>query len=195
MSTAISSSTAISYATQLAETSALRRSLSNLGTAIQRGELVPASTILAAFFKANPQYTSTATTDSQTQNPLSQDFQTLATALSNNQADAAQTAWTQIQNDFAKQGVTSLGDGTNPTTEVVAQSNAATDAQILSNTFGASPDGESSIATLLGGSESSNSQTGVSASLLENWLTYKQTGTAAPAATTAGTPSVLNTAA
>jgi hypothetical protein len=195
MSTAISITSAVSYATQLAESSALRRSLSNLGMAIQRGELVPASTILAAFFKANPQYTSTTPADSQSPNPLAQDFQTLATALSNNQADAAQTAWTQIQSDFAKQGVTNLGDGTNPTTEVVAQSNAATDAQILSNAFGASPSGDSEIATLLGGSESSTSQTGISASLLENWLTYKQTGTAIPAATNPATPSVLNTAA
>src|ERR1700679_1028320 len=117
MSAAISNASAISYATQLAETSALRRSLANLGAAIQKGELVPASTILTAFFKANPQYTATANNDSQTQDALSQDFQTLATALSNNQVDAAQTAWTQIKSDFANQGVTNLGDATNSTSE------------------------------------------------------------------------------
>jgi hypothetical protein len=194
MSTAISSASAISYATQLAGTSALRRSLASLGAAIQHGELVPASTILTAFFKSNPQYTSTANTDSQTQDALSQDFQALATALSNNQVDAAQSAWTNIKNDFAKDGVTNLGDATNSTSELLAQSKASTDEQIVSDMFGASSGGNPSIATLLGESDASSSQIGVPSSLMENWLTYKQTGTAAPAATNPGTPSVLDTA-
>ena len=194
MSAAISSSSAISYATQLAETSALRRSLSSLGAAIQHGELVPASTILTAFFKANPQYTSTANTDSQTQDALSQDFQALATAISNNQVDAAQTAWTNIKNDFAKDGVTNLGDTTSSTPEILAQNQVTTDGQILSDMSGASSGGDSAIATLIGENDASSSQTGVSSTLLENWLTYKQTGTTAPAATNSGTASVLNTA-
>ena len=89
----ISSSTGVGYATQLAQMSALKRTLSNLGQAIEKGELVPASTILTAFFKANPQYVSTSAADSQSQDPISQDFQALAAAISNNQVDAAQTAW------------------------------------------------------------------------------------------------------
>lgn len=193
---------ALTYATDLGQASALRRTMYNLGKAIQSGELVPASQILEAFFKANPQYVSSASdaspassssSSSSPQSPLANDFQTLATAISNNQVGAAQTAWTQIKSDFAKAGVTNLGDGTSATTEALAQSNAATDGQIFSDMFGASQGGNSSISELIGGGSNPSGQMGVSGSLMEEWLTYKQGGPATPAANASGTANLLDT--
>jgi hypothetical protein len=54
----ISSSASTTYATPLAQTSALKRSLDNLGNAVQSGDLTAAGAILTAFIKANPQYAS-----------------------------------------------------------------------------------------------------------------------------------------
>jgi hypothetical protein len=186
-----SSSSAITYATQLAQTSALKRSLTNLGTAIQNGDMVTASTMLAAFIKANPQYTSTSSGATPSQDPISQDFQTLATAISNGQVDAAQTAWTQVKSDLANDGVTNLSDGT--PSELIAQNKAAMDQEIMSDLFGASTGGSSSISTLLGGSDGSSSQIGLSSSLLENWQTDQENGTTAPVATTSSSSNLLNT--
>src|ERR1039458_5046235 len=56
----ISNSASATYATQLAQTSALKRSLNSLGIAVQNGDLTSAGSILAAFIKANPQFASTA---------------------------------------------------------------------------------------------------------------------------------------
>jgi hypothetical protein len=194
MSTAtgiISSSAAVSYATQLAQTSSLKRSLSNLGHAIQNGELVPASAILTAFFKANPQYTSTSAEDTTSPDLISQDFQTLAVAISNNQVDAAQTAWTQVKSDLANDGVSSVANGTS---ELLAQTKASLDQQIVSDAFGVSSGSDATIIALLGGNDTSSSQTGLSSSLIESWLTYQQSGTTAPAATGSSAGNLLNKA-
>ena len=88
----ISNSASVTYATQLAQTSALKRSLNSLGTAVQNGDLTSAGSILAAFIKANPQFASTASDGSQAQDPINQDFQALADAVSGNQVDAAKGA-------------------------------------------------------------------------------------------------------
>jgi hypothetical protein len=190
--TPISGSSAVSYAMQLAQTSAVDRSLSNLGIAIQRGELVPASSILTAFFKANPQYTSTASDDSQSQDSLSQHFLALATAISNNQVDAAQTAWTQVESDLANNGVTNPGDGTASTSAVPAQTNDSTNEQFVRGMLGISSGGGASIAAFLGGS--SSSQTGLSSSLIGNRLIYQQSGITGPPETVSSAGNLLNTA-
>ena len=96
----ISSSAGVSYATELAQTSALKRNLNNLGTAVQNGDLTSAGSILSAFIKANPQFAITSSADSQAQDPINQDFQALADAITNNLADTAKSAWTQIKSDL-----------------------------------------------------------------------------------------------
>jgi hypothetical protein len=176
----ISSSADITYATQLAQTSALKRSLNNLGNAVQNGNLTSAGAILTAFIKANPQYASASSAASPSQDPINQDFQALTDAVSNNQADAAKTAWTQIKSDLAKSGVTDLSDGPAATAKLLAQSKAAISQQILNDVFGASSGTGTSVTSLLGGSSNSSSGVGLSSSLLSDWLTYQEGGNTSP---------------
>src|SRR5580692_9790279 len=108
----VSNSGNTGYATQLAQTSAFEGSLYNLGTAIQNGNMTGAGSILTALIAANPQYatssstsgTSASSSSTQSQDPLNQDFQNLASAISSNQPDAAKTAWNQLKTDLAKAG-------------------------------------------------------------------------------------------
>jgi hypothetical protein len=183
-----SGSASIAYATQLAQTSTLQRSLSSLGAAIQNGDLTSANSILTAFIKANPQYASTSTSGSQTEDPINQDFQTLATAVSNNQVDAAKNAWTQIKTDLANSGV-AINGGTSTTTELLAQNQASVSEQIINDILGTGSGDSSSLATILGQDGDSSNGTGLSSSLLSEWLTYQQSGatTSATAANNAGT--------
>jgi hypothetical protein len=193
--TGISSSASASYATQLAQTFSLKRSLSSLGTAVQNGDMDSAGSILTALIKANPQFAATASEGSQSQNPINQGFQALADAISSGQTDTAQSAWTQVKSDLAKSGVTDLSDGTAATAKLVADSRDSLAQQILSDSFGATP-GAGLVASLLAGSgpsaatsllstllgdtsSSTSSQTGLSSSLLSSWLTYKAGGTTA----------------
>ena len=176
----ISNSASATYATQLAQTSALKRSLNSLGTAVQNGDLTSAGSILAAFIKANPQFASTASDGSQAQDPINQDFQALADAVSGNQVDAAKGAWTQIKSDLAKSGVTDLSDGPAATAKLLAQAKASISQQILSDVFGTSTGGDGSLSSLLGGSSGSTSSAGISSSLLSDWLTYKAGGSTSP---------------
>ena len=180
--TGVSSSASVSYATQLAQTSALKRSLNSLGTAVQNGDLTTAGSILTAFIQANPQYASTSSAGSQSQDPINQDFQALADAISNNQVDTAQSAWAQIKSDLAKSGVTDLSDGPAATATLLAQTKASMDQQILSDAFGTSSGDGISLLSLLDGSSSSSSGAGLSSSLLSNWLTYKEGGSTSPTA-------------
>jgi hypothetical protein len=190
----IGSSSAASFATQLAPASAWKRSLSNLGIAIQSGELAPASSILTAFFKANPQYTSTSSDESPSPDPLSQDFQALASAISSNQIGAAQTAWTQVKRDLGNNGAPNPGDGTTSTSEFPAQTKASMDGQIVSNVFNVSSDGGAAIDAFPGGSEISSSQTGLSSTGDGNRLSYQPSGTTAPDAITSKRGILLDTA-
>jgi len=193
--TNISSSASVSYATQLAQTSALKRSLNNLGTAVQNGDLTSANSILTAIIKANPQYASTSSDGSQSQEPINQDFQALADAIANNQADAARSAWTQVQSDLSKNGVTDLSDGTAATAELLAQTNASIDQQIVSDTFGTSSANSLSVTSLLGGSASLTSGPGLSSSLISDWLTYQSGGQASPTAASNSASNHLDTSA
>src|SRR5580692_10423945 len=143
----LGSSAAANYSAQVTPTSALRRSLSSLGLAIQKGELVPASAILTAFFKANPQYTATATVDAPTPDPLSQSFQALATALANHQPDAAQTAWTQVKTNLAGDGVTYPSDSSTP--ESPAQTESSLEAPAVNIMSDESNGSEAAMSVLL----------------------------------------------
>jgi hypothetical protein len=193
--TGISSSASITYATQLAQTSALKRSLNNLGTAVQNGDLTSAGAILAAFVKANPQYSITSGAASSSQDPINQDFQALTEAVSNNQTDAAKSAWTQIKSDLAKSGVADLSDGSAATAKLLAQSKASISQQILSDAFGSNSGSSISINSLLGGSSSSSSGAGLTSSLLSDWLTYQAGGNTSSTAAASSAGSNLDTAA
>jgi hypothetical protein len=195
--TSASNSAGLSYATQLAQTSALNRSLYNLGAAIQSGDLTSANSILTAFIKANPQYATTSSDGSQSQSPINHDFQSLADAISNIQVDAARSAWTQVKSDLSKAGLTSLNSGTTATAQLVAQNDSSIAQQILSDTFGAAAasGGSSSVDSLLGGSSGSSGDIGLPSSLISSWVTYQNGGSAAPSAATASLGSLLNTSA
>jgi len=194
--TSVSSNSAnVAYATQLAQTSALRRSLNNLGTAVQNGDLTSAGSILTAFIKANPQYASTSSGSSQSASPINQDFQSLANAISNNQVDAARSAWAQIKTDLAQNGVSDLSDGKADTAKLLAQTKASIAQQIVSNAFGTSSSSGTSATSLLDGSVSSNSGGGLSSALIGGWLTYQEGGSTSPVASTATMGSSLNASA
>jgi len=191
----LSSSAGVTYATQLAQTSALKRSLNNLGTAVQNGDLTSAGTILGAFIKADPQYASTSSGGSQSQDPVNQDFQALADAVSNNQVGAAKNAWTQIKSVLASSGVTDLNDGVSATAKLLAQTKASIAQQILSDAFGTGSGSGISITSLLGRSSGSNNDTALSSSLLSGWLNYQKAGIPAPVGVAVSAGNKLDTTA
>ena len=194
VSSVSSSAASVSYATQLAQTSALRRSLNNLGVAVQNGDLTSAGSILTGIIKANPQYaiTSSSSDAAQSQSPINQDFQTLADAISNNQVDAAQSAWTQIKTDLAQSGVKDISDGTTDTAELLAQNQASISQQIVSSAFGTSSSGGLSATSLLGLSDAASGTSSLSSALIGGWLTYQEGGNTVPT-TAASTGTNLNT--
>jgi hypothetical protein len=191
----VTSSSSASYATELAETSQLRRSLNNLGTAIQSGNLSSASSILSAIIKAHPEYATTSSSDTSTTStsPINTDFQTLAKALDANDADAAKTSWTQLKGDMADAGVTDLSDGKADTAKLLAETKTSVDEAIISNMFGVSSSSDSSVATLIGASSSSDSSSDAVSSAISSWLTYEADGKTSTSSST--TTSTLNTAA
>ena len=193
--TGVPMSASVSYATQLAQSCALKRSLNKLGSAIENGDLASAGSILTAFVKANPQYASTVADGSPSQDPINQDFQALADAISNNQSDTAKSAWDQVKSDLGENGVTDLSDGTTATAKLLTDTKASIDQQILSNTFGTSSGGSLSVSSLLGGSGNLGSGAGLSSSLISNWLTYQAGGNASPPAAAGSTGNSLDTAA
>jgi hypothetical protein len=211
-----------SYAAQVAQTSAFERSLYNLGTAVQNGDMTSAGSILTALIQANPQYAAASGasgSSTQSQDPLNQDFQNLASAISSNQPDAAKTAWTQLKTDLAKAGITNISSGTALAAQAVAQNNVAMEQSLLSALFSNSSDstsGSPNLATLLGGStdstdsnsnlatllgESSDSSSTSSApadsltAALNNWLMYQSNGSATVPTNTDPTANGLNTVA
>jgi hypothetical protein len=179
-------SSAVAYATQLAQASALRQSLNNIGNAIQTGDMTTANTLLTAFIKNNPQYAAGSTTASQ--DPISQDFQTLVTAVSNNQVSAAHSAWTQVKSDLAKDGV-NLSSAPASTAETVAQSQASMNQELLSDIFGTS----SGTASLLGGSGDSKGSVGLSGSLLSAWISAEDGTSTTPSQTASATSTTAST--
>lgn len=191
----VTSSSSASYATELAETSQLRRSLNNLGTAIQSGNLSSASSILSAIIKAHPEYATTSSSDTSTTSTgstINTDFQAVAQALDANDADAAKTSWTQLKGDMADAGVTDLSDGKADTAKLLAETKTSVDEAIISNMFGVSSSSDSSVATLIGASSSSDSSSDAVSSAISSWLTYEADG---KTSTSSSTTSTLNTAA
>jgi len=186
----ISSSAGASYATQLAQTSALQRNLSSLGDAVQNGNLTAAGSILTGFIKANPQYTASSTDGSQSQDPINQDFQALANAISSGQSDTARSAWAKLRNDLIQSGV-NCSDGTAAMAELIDEAKASIVQQILTDTFDRfSVNSQNAVSAnpLLGSAgKDSNGDVGLPTSILNNWLTYNETGNASAAAPTAST--------
>lgn len=184
------SSSAIAYATQLASAATLRNSLNAIGTAVQNGDMSTANTLLTAFIQDNPQYSSTSSSSST--DPISQDFQTLATAVSGGQVDAAQSAWASVTKDLANDGVNLSTSAI--TAQAIAQNKTTVDQTILSDLFGDSSGSSApSVASLLGGSTDAGGTVGLSSSLLNDWVTYDQDANTTPVATTP--PNVLDTTA
>jgi hypothetical protein len=180
----VSSSASMAYAEQLAQTSSLKRSLSNIGAAIETGNVTSASAQLAAFIKANPQYAASTSSDGSTDSgsTINQHFETLATALSNNDADAAKSAWATITTDLKSAGVSNIGNPEADTAELLAQTSASNTEALLSAVFGDTSSTDSTVSTLLGLSSSSSS-TSLS-DVVSNWLTYQQDGSATTSSST-----------
>jgi hypothetical protein len=193
---AVSGSASADYAAQLAQTSSLQRTLFNLNTAIQNGNLGAAGSNLAALMKAYPQYASAAGDSSSDQDPVNQDFQTLAAAIDANDIDGAKSAWSKAKSDLANDGLSAIQNPAETTALVLAENQASMDQALITNLLGAGSSPDSSLATLLGdgsggAADSSNS---VSA-LVSNWLAYEADGSASSAAPASLTGSQLNASA
>jgi hypothetical protein len=172
----VSTSSSFSYAIQLAETSKLKRSLNGIGSAIEDGDLTSASSKFNALMKANPDYAKPSSSDdsgttSGSKNSINDDFQAVAKALDAKDADAAKKAWAQLKSDLADSGVTDISDGKAATAKLLAQTKASINQAILSNAFGVSSSGSSSITSLIGTSSSDYVSSAIS-----NWLTYEADG-------------------
>jgi hypothetical protein len=195
----VSNSSAINYATQLAQSSALENSLYNLGSAIQGGNLTSAGSILTGIIQANPQYaTNSSSTSSsgstQSQSPINQDFQNLATAIQNNDLGTAQSTWAQLKTDLANAGVTNISSGAQIAAQAIAQNKVSTDETILSGLFGDGSDSNSPLSVLLDQGSSTSSTDSLPAAI-NNWLTYQADGNAAPTPTVGAAGNNLNTVA
>ena len=191
--TGVSNSSSVSYATQLAQTSTFERTLYNLGSAIQNGNLTTAGSILTAFIQANPQYATSSSNSADSQNAINQDFQNLASAISSNQADTARSVWAQLRSDLAQAGVTEISSGTDIAARVVAQNKLSLEQSLLANLFGATSDSSQSVSSLLGATSGPSAGTDSFNAAISNWLTYEASGRASSSATsTSATGSALN---
>jgi hypothetical protein len=191
----VSNSSTANYAVQLAQTSAIERTLYNLGSAVQNGNLTAAGSILTAFIQANPQYaTSSSSGSTPSQEPINQDFQNLASAISSNQTDAARSAWAQLKTDMAQAGVTNISSPADIAAQAVAQSKASMQQALLSTLF--TPSSDSSLSLLgLNGSSSGPSAADPLSSVLSNWMTYQADGNASSQLSPGSTGLSLNTSA
>jgi hypothetical protein len=170
------SSSSISYATQLAQTSTFERSLYNLGTAIQNGNLTGAGSILTGLMQSNPQYASDSGSSTQTQDPINQDFQNIASAISSNQPDAAKTAWAQLKTDLAKNGVSNISSGADLAAQAVAQNKLSMEQTLLGSLFGTNSNGGVSAGLLLGVSDGTGATSDPVSAVVSNWLSYQANG-------------------
>lgn len=180
----VSSSSGAGYATQLAQSSSLERSLYNLGSAIQSGNLTSAGSILTGLIQANPQYATTSASGSSSgsQSPINTDFENLASAISSNDPDTAKSAWSQLKSDLAAAGVTNINSGTDIEAQTLAANKVSMEQTLLTSLFGGGSGSSSSVAELLGGSGGSTTGTDSVASAVSNWLTYQADGsTSVPA--------------
>ena len=206
MSTAssVSSSSTADYATQLAASSSLTRSLYNLGSAVRRGDLTSAGSILKAIVKAHPEYassstsstasstSSTSSSSNTTSTGINADFSALSTAIDSKDTSAARKAWSQLKTDLASEGLTNLSDGTLATAKLLAENKASQTESLLSALFGNSSGSSSSISSLLGFDSTSDTTDSVN-SIVNKWLTYKQDSSTASTTASDTTGSTLDT--
>jgi hypothetical protein len=201
----VSNSSGASYATQLAQTSSLENSLYNLGSAIQGGNLTAAGSILTAIIQANPQYATNSSSSSsssslssssstQSQSPINQDFQNLATAIQNGDAVTAQSVWTQLKSDLANAGVTNISSGSQIAAQAISQNQVSEDQSILSSLLGGS-DSSSPLSVLLNQNSTSSSGPDSVSAALSNWLTYQADGNTTPISATSNSGGNLNSVA
>lgn len=167
----------VDYANQIAQTSSLKRSLNNLGNAIQSGNLSSAGNILTSLVKANPQFATSGSSATQTSDPINLDFKAISDAIDKNDTNAAQAAFEQLKADLAKSNIT-INDGTADTAKLLADNKAAINGSILANAFGTSSDSTNSLLGI-GGNSSDN---GGLETLVKDWITYKAGGTPQPTA-------------
>jgi len=180
----------------LAQSSALSRNLYNLGAAVQNGNLSSAGSILTALMKANPQYASAGTSSSSSNSdPINQDFQNLAEAISSNQPGAALTAWGRLKNDLAKQGFTNISSAHELAAKAVAENKATLEQNLRASLVGGTSSDNSPASTLLGGVGDTASSTTAVDNLVSNWLTYKASGTSSGTKQSGGSSSGLNSVA
>lgn len=188
--TSVTGSSGVAYATELAQTSKLKRFLSDLGSSIERGDLSSAGATLTAIKKAFPEYVTAATSanvssaSTQTaQTGINGDFSAISDAITSGNAEAAKSAWTQLKSDLAKSGIKNLKTST---AELLTSAKASVDRTLLTSLFG-SDSANDSLATLLGGGSSTASTSSMLSELVARWQTYKATGETAPAANTTPT--------
>lgn len=190
----VSSSSGVDYATQLAQSSSLERSLYNLGSAVESGDLTSAGSILTALIQANPQYATSSASggSSGSQSPINTDFQNLANAISSNDAGTARSAWAQLKSDLAQAGVTSISSGTDIEAQTLAENKISMEQSLLTSLFGGGSGSSSSLATLLGGSGGSGTSTDPVAAAVSNWLTYQADGSASAPTSASPAESLLD---
>jgi hypothetical protein len=191
---AIGSSASASYAVQLAQTSALQRSLYNLDTAVQNGNLTSARSNLSALMKAYPQYAPSSGASSTDQDPINQDFQALANALDQNDVDGAKAAWAKVKSELTNAGLPAIKNPSDTAALALAQNKASQDQAMLSALLGPAPSSDSTIATLLGGSTNPASTSDSVSALVSHWIAYQSDGTTLPG-TSPSTGAQLNAAA
>lgn len=173
MSGITSSSSAASYGVQLAQTSKLGRTLYSLDASIQKGDMTAANNTLLSIIKAYPQYATNSSNSSESEDPINKGFTTLSTAISNQDVNAAQNAWTDLKKQLADSGIT-INDGTANTQKLVSQMRESLDASILASLNGTSTD--SNFATLYGLSSANTTASDALSGLVTNWVTYKTSG-------------------
>jgi hypothetical protein len=171
----VSSSSDVGYAMQLAQTSQLKRHLHHLDTAIQKGHLSSAISILTALAKAYPEYAISADdSTASTGDPINKGFQEVAKALDENDAGAARTAWAQLKSDLAKAGVSDITNGKAATAKLLADTKSSIDQAIIGKMFGVGSKEIASFATLSGISGDTSSDPVSTA--IAKWLSYEADG-------------------
>lgn len=187
----LSSSASMAYATSLADSAKLKRSLFTIGSAIEKGDIATAESKLTSLLQDYPQY---ATTGDTAANPdsINAHFQTVSQAISQKDTEAAKTAWNTVKNDLSKSGITLSETGVDAA-KLIAENRASVDRSILDAMFGGSSE-SSLVSTLLGKSSSDSAADSVS-SLVSKWVTYKATGTTSETKTDSELSKILDTSA
>lgn len=168
----LSTSASASYAVKLAESFALKRNLSKLGSAIEKGDLTSAGSTLSALIKAHPEY-ATSSSGPDSGSGINADFAAISTAIEDQDTEAAKEAWKQLKSDLAEAGVTDTSDGTAAIQKLLTETKESVNESILSSLFGADSSSSDSVSALLGLGSSTSDSTSLS-SLISSWVTYKK---------------------